>query len=79
MFASYKPLINGLSVYATQSISCQWVKKYFMEDVLPNRGCHDAAFSITVAAAIVVIHTQVMPHLMRHNSGDIRQAVVTEL
>lgn len=50
-----------------------------MENVLPSTGCHDAASSITFAALIVVIHAQVMAHLMGHHSGEIRQVVVAEL
>lgn len=46
---------------------------------LPSLGCHDAAFSITVAARVVVTHAQVMAHLVGHHSGDISQSVVAKL
>lgn len=41
-----------------------------MEYVSPSAGGHDAVVSGTFAASVVVIHAQVMPHLVRHNSGD---------
>lgn len=49
-----------------------------MEDVLRCSACHDAA-SITAAAVIIMIHAQVMAHLMSHHSGVIWKGVVTEL
>lgn len=46
---------------------------------LPSVGCHDAAFSITFAARVVVTHAQVMAHLVGHHSGGISQSIVAEL
>ena len=48
--------------------------------MLPSTGSHDAAFpSIAGAAPRVVIHAQVMAHLMGHHSGGKIQVVVAEL
>lgn len=53
---------------------------FFMEDSLRCSASHDAASTtITAAAIIVMIHSQVMAHLMGHHSGVIWQGVVTEL
>lgn len=40
---------------------------------------HDAASSSTIAAHVVVIHPQVVPHLVGHHSGGTNQVVVGEL
>ena len=52
--------------------------KYFGEDFLRGRSSHNAA-SIAFAAAVVVIHAHVVSHLVRHNSGEVRQTVVAVL
>lgn len=50
-----------------------------MERVLRGSAVHDARPSITGAARVIMIHAQVVAHLMGHHCGVIRQGVVTEL
>ncbi len=53
--------------------------KHSVEDALPRSGCHDAASSITCATRIVMIHAQVVAHLVSHHSGGVFQVVAAEL
>lgn len=48
-------------------------------NVLPSTTRHDAAAVTTLAANAVVIHSQVMSHLMCHNGGDKRHIVGIKL
>lgn len=53
---------------------------FFLQTVgLPGVRRHDAASSATLAARVVVIHAQVVAHLMGHHSGGANQVVVGEL
>lgn len=40
---------------------------------------HDVASFLRFAAAVIMIHAQVMAHLMSHDSGEIRKPFVTKL
>lgn len=44
---------------------------------LRRRAAHDVASS--VATTIIVIHAQVMAHLMSQHGGEIRKTVIVEL
>lgn len=48
--------------------------------LLRGAGVHDAAASVTAAAVVVVVHAEVVSHLVSHHRGDVRQRrVVAEL
>lgn len=46
---------------------------------LPGGSRHDAVSSVALAARVVVIHAQVVAHLMGHHGGGLNQRVVGEL